>query len=147
MGFSDSSVGKESACIAGDPDLTPVSGSSTGKGIGYPLQYSWASQVAQQVKNPPAIRGSIPGFRRSPGERKGYPLLYSDLKNSMDCIVLGVTKRWTQPSAFHFSLLHHKLRGFPSDLDSKESACNMGDLSLILTLPLWGGRVLLLSCP
>ena len=46
--------------------------------------------------------GSIPGFRRSPGERKGYPLLYSDLKNSMDCIVLGVTKRWTQLSYFHF---------------------------------------------
>ena len=55
MGFSDSSVGKESACIAGDPDLTPVSGSSTGKGIGYPLQYSWASQVAQLVKSPPAM--------------------------------------------------------------------------------------------
>ena len=37
-------------------------------------------------------------------------------------------------SAFHFSLLHDKLRGLPSDLDSKESACNMGDLSLISEL-------------
>ena len=130
MGFPGGSAGKESACNAGDLGSIPGLGRSPGEGIGYPLQYSWASQVAQQVKNPPAIRGSIPGFRRSPGERKGYPLLYSDLKNSMDCIVLGVTKRWTQLSAFHFSLLHHKLRGFPSDLDSKESACNMGDLSL-----------------
>ena len=43
----DSSIGKESACIAGDPVLIPLSGRSTGEGIGYPLQYSWASLVAQ----------------------------------------------------------------------------------------------------
>ena len=46
-------VGKESACNAGDPGLIPVSGRTTGEGIGYPLQYSWASLVAQLVKNPP----------------------------------------------------------------------------------------------
>ena len=49
-------------------------------------------------------------------------------------------------SAFHFSLLHDKLRGLPSDLDSKESACNMGDLSLIPGLgrsPGKGNRYLL----
>ena len=39
--------------------------------------------------------GSIPGLGRSPGERKGYPLQYSGLENSMDCIVRGVTKSWT----------------------------------------------------
>ena len=50
-----SSVGKESACNAGDPGLIPGSGSSPGAGIGYPLQYSWASLVAQMVKNLPAI--------------------------------------------------------------------------------------------
>ena len=49
----NSSVGKESACNAGDPGLIPESGRSTGEGIGYPLQYSWASLVAQLVKNPP----------------------------------------------------------------------------------------------
>ena len=54
-GFPDSSVGKESACNAGDPGLIPVSGRSPGEGIGYPLQYSWASPVAQLVKNPPAM--------------------------------------------------------------------------------------------
>ena len=36
--------------------------------------------------------GSIPGFGRAPGEGKGYPLQYSDLENSMDCIVYGITK-------------------------------------------------------
>ena len=56
MGFPDSSVGKESARNAGDPSLIPGSGRSTGEGISYPLQYSWASLVAQLVKNPPAMQ-------------------------------------------------------------------------------------------
>ena len=55
MGFPDSSVGKEPTCNAGDPGLIPGIGRSTGEGIGYPLQYSWASLVAQLVKNPPAM--------------------------------------------------------------------------------------------
>ena len=54
-GFSESSVGKESVCYAGDPYSTPRSGRSTGKQIGYPLQHSWASLVAQLVKNLPAM--------------------------------------------------------------------------------------------
>ena len=56
MGFPGGSAGKESAHNAGDPGLIPGSGRSTGKGIGYPLQYSWASLVAQLVKNPPAMQ-------------------------------------------------------------------------------------------
>ena len=55
MGFPHSSVGKESACNAGDPGLIPGSGRSTGEGVGYLLQYSWASLVSQLVKNPPAV--------------------------------------------------------------------------------------------
>ena len=55
QGFPDSSVGKESACNTGDPSSTPESARSAGEGIGYSLQYSWASLVAQLVKNPPAI--------------------------------------------------------------------------------------------
>ena len=47
---------KESTCNAGDPGLVPGSGRSPGEGIGYPLQFSWASLVAQTVKNPPAMR-------------------------------------------------------------------------------------------
>ena len=49
--FPDSSVGKESACNAGDPSLIPGLGRSAGEGTGYPLQYSWASVAAQLVKN------------------------------------------------------------------------------------------------
>ena len=56
VGFPDSSVGKESACNAGDPGSIPGSGRATGEGIGYPLQYSWAYLVAKLVKNPPAMR-------------------------------------------------------------------------------------------
>ena len=56
MGIPDSSVGKESSCNAGDPGSIPGSGRSTGEGIGYPLQYSWASLVAQFMKNPPTMR-------------------------------------------------------------------------------------------
>ena len=54
-GFPGGSAGKESACNAGYPSLIPGTGRSPGKGLGYPLQYSWASLVAQIVKNPPAI--------------------------------------------------------------------------------------------
>ena len=54
--FPDSSVGKESACNAGDPNSIPGSGRSTGEGIGYPLQYAWSFLVTQLVKNPPAVR-------------------------------------------------------------------------------------------
>ena len=64
-GLPCGSVGKESACNAGD-------------------------------------LGSIPGLQRSPGEGNGYPLEYSCLENSMDCVVHGVAKSWTQLSDFHF---------------------------------------------
>ena len=50
VGFPDSSVGEESACNAGDPGSIPGSGRSAEEGISYPLQYSWASLVAQLVK-------------------------------------------------------------------------------------------------
>ena len=56
LDFPDSSIGKESTCNAGDPSSIPGSGRSTGEGIDYLLQYSWASLVAQLVKNLPAMR-------------------------------------------------------------------------------------------
>ena len=55
-GFPYSSVGKESACNAGDPGSVAGLGRSAGEGMGYPLQYCWASLVVQLVKNPPAMR-------------------------------------------------------------------------------------------
>ena len=54
-GFPDSSVGKESACNAGNPYSIPGLGRSTGEERGYPLQYSWTSLVAQLVKKSPAM--------------------------------------------------------------------------------------------
>ena len=78
----ESSAGKGSACNAGDPGLIPGSGRSPGEGKGFPLQYSWASRMAQLVKNLPAIQqtwvGKIP-WRRAlqptpvswPGELHG----------------------------------------------------------------------------
>ena len=109
MGFPDSSVGKESACNAEDPSSIPESGRDTGEGIGYSLQYSWASLVAQLVKESTCNVGDldlIHGLGRSPGEGKGYPLQYSGLENSMDCIAHGVTKSQTRLSDFHFVSLH-----------------------------------------
>ena len=56
MAFPGGSEGKESACNAGDLGLIPGSGRSPGEKVGYPLQYSWASLVAQLVKNLPAMQ-------------------------------------------------------------------------------------------
>ena len=71
-GFPHSVVGKETTCNAGEPSLISGLGRSTGEGISYPLQYSWASLVAQLVKNPPAIDlCSITELGRSPREGKG----------------------------------------------------------------------------
>ena len=66
-----------------------------------PSQHS----VAQLVKNLPAMRedlGSIPGLGRSPGEGNSYPLQYSDLENSMDCIVRGIVQSQTRLTDLHF---------------------------------------------
>ena len=56
MSFLDSSVGKESACNVGDPGSILGSGRYPEEGIGYPVQYTWASLVAQVVKNLPAMQ-------------------------------------------------------------------------------------------
>ena len=55
--------------------------------------------------------GSIPGLGRCPGEGKGYPFQYSDLENSMDCTVHGVTKSWTRLSDFHFHFSARNITG------------------------------------
>ena len=51
--------------------------------------------------------GSIPGLGRSPGEETSYPLQYSGLENSLDCIVHGVTKNQIQLSDFHFQKIQN----------------------------------------
>ena len=102
----NSSACKESACDAEDPSLILGSGRSPGEGIGYPLQYSWASVVAQLVKNPPARQETwVWSLGREDPLKKGIanPLQYSCLENPMDRgawwrIVHGVEKRWAQLS-------------------------------------------------
>ena len=100
-GFRGGSAGKESACSAGDPDSIPGLGRSAGEGIGYPLQYPWASVVAQLVKNPPAMQETL-----------------------VDSWVRKI--RWRRDR-----LPTPVSLGFPGGSAGKESACNAGDLGLI----------------
>ena len=104
-GFPGGSVGKESTCSSGDPGSIPGLGRSTGEEIGYPPQYSWASFVAQLVKNPPAMRET---WVRSLGWEdpleKGQATHSSILAWRIP-IVHGVTKSWTQMSDFDFLVL------------------------------------------
>ena len=86
--------------------------------------------------------GLIHGLGRSPGEGKGYPLQYSGLENSLDCIVQEIAKSRTRLSDFPFHFdVHGPDEAFPGGLDSKESTGNAGDLEqagdLGLT-PGWG---------
>ena len=108
-GFHHSSVGKESSCNARNPRSIPVLGRSTGEGIGYPLQYSWASRVLQLVKKI-CLQWRRPVFDpwvgRSPGEGKSYSLQFSGLENSMDCLVHGVAKSWIGLSIFVSFTIH-----------------------------------------
>ena len=100
------SAGKESTCNARDLSLVPGSGRSTGKGIGYPLQCSWASLVAQLVKNLPAMQETCVQSLswEGPLRRERLPTQYSSLENFMDCTVHEVTKSWTRLSNFDFHL-------------------------------------------
>ena len=127
--FPDSSVGKESAHNAGNPSSIPGSGRSTGEGIGYPLQYSWASLVAQLVKNPPAVRETWVrslGWGRS-GDGKGHPLQYSGLENSMDYIV----KELDTPERLSPHFMQTKV-DFPG---GKESTCQCRDTRDVGSVP------------
>ena len=100
----DSSVGKESACNAGDPSSIPGLGRSPGEGLSYPLQYSRTSLVAQLVKNLPAMQETWfdVWVGKIPWRRERLPTPYSGLENSMHCIVHGVAKSRTRLNDFHF---------------------------------------------
>ena len=85
--FPDSSVGKESACNAGDPQFDSWVGKISWRRDSLPtsvfLGFPCGSAGKESACNAGDL-GSIPGLGRSPGERKGYPLQYSGLENSMD---------------------------------------------------------------
>ena len=111
-GFPHSSVGKESACNAGDPWFDSGSGRSTGEGIGYPLQYSWASLVAQLVKNPPAMWETwVWSLGWEDPLQKGKSTHSSILVWRIPWTVHGVEKSQTRLSDFQFhftSLLFYR---------------------------------------
>ena len=99
------SLGQQSTCNAGDPSSIPGMGRSTGEGIGYPIQYPWASLVPQLVKNLPAMQETWVrslGWEDPLEKGKATHFQYSGLENSMDCIVRGVAKSQTWLSNFHF---------------------------------------------
>ena len=101
LDFPGSSAGKEIACNVGNPSSTSRLGRPPGELIGYPLHYSWASLVAQMIKNLPADPGSLPVSGRSPGGGHGNPLQYSCLENSMGrgawwSPIHRITKSWTR---------------------------------------------------
>ena len=88
-GFPDSSVCKESTCNAGNPRFFPGSGRSPAEGTGYPLQYSWASLVAQLVKDLPAMRETwVQSLGWEDVLEKGKAIHSSILA----CIILGCKK-------------------------------------------------------
>ena len=73
LGLPCGSAGKEPACNAGDPSLIPELGRSAGEGVGYPLQYSWASLMAQLVKNLPAMQETqVPSLGREDPWRRAW---------------------------------------------------------------------------
>ena len=109
VGLVFSSGGKKSTCNAGDLGLIPGSGRSLEKEqatyssiLGLPCD-STGKESACSVGD----LGWISSLRRSPGEGKRYPLQYSSLENSIDCIVHGLAK--TEPLSFHSVYFCHLL--------------------------------------
>ena len=102
MGLLNSPVGKESTCNAGDPSSIPGSGRSPGEGAGYPLQYSWASLVAQLVKNLPAIRETwVQSLGQEDTLEKGKATHSSILKHVLLCVpwLLRSHEEWVTPAS------------------------------------------------
>ena len=96
MGFPGSSAGKEFACNVGDPSSIPESGRTTEKRISYSLQYSWASLVAQLVKNPPAMLETwVQSLGWKDPLEKGMAAHSSILARRIPWTIHGVTKSQT----------------------------------------------------
>ena len=106
INFTSSSAGKEPACNAGDPGLIPGSGKSTGEGIGYPLQYSWASLVAQLVKKLPVMWEFNLWVRKIPWRREQLPTPVFWPGEFHGLYSPWVAKSWTRLNDFHFHTLH-----------------------------------------
>ena len=94
--------------------------------------------------------GLIPGLGRFPGEGKGYPLQYSGLEDSMNCIVRGVTKNLTRLSYFHFHLeMKCPESHYPSllqiwTLKFEGSSCGFCSLMMPSVSPTWIKAILIM---
>ena len=113
IGFPGSSAGKESACNAGDLGSIIGLGQSPGEGNGYPLQYSWASLVAQLVKNLPLmwetwVRSLVWEDTLEKGRATHSSILAWRITWSVWS--MGVTKSQTQLSDFHFQGIHEQIK-------------------------------------
>ena len=99
----DSSAGKESACNAGDPSSIPGSGRSPGEEISYPFQYSWASLVAQLVKNLPAMWETwVWSLGGEDLLQKGTATLSSILAWRIPWTGVAKSGKWLSDFHFHF---------------------------------------------
>ena len=100
------SAGKQLTCKAGDPGLIARLARSPGGGYGNPLQYSWASLVAQTVKNPPAMQETLVRFLGQEDPLEKGAGTHSSIhawripmdKGAWRAIVPGVAKSWTRLS-------------------------------------------------
>ena len=103
MGFPDSSVGKESACNAGDPGSIPGSGRSPGRSNRLPTPVFLGFPCGSTGKESACNVGDL-GWEDPPGKGNSYPLQYSGLENFMDCIVHGGRKESdiTERLSLHF---------------------------------------------
>ena len=103
MGFLDNSIDKESACSAGDPSSVPGSGRSAGEGIGYSLQFSWASLVAQLVESACNV-GDLGSILWGVSLEKGKATHSSILAwRTPWATAYGVVKSQTRLGDFHFT--------------------------------------------
>ena len=132
MGFPSNSAGKDSTCNAGDTSSIPGLGKSIREGIGYSLQYSWASLMAQLVKNLPAMRETCfqsPDWEDPLEKGKDYPLKYSGLENSMglqkvrhDCVTF-TGELWKRRTNHVWKQLFIYKWGFPGCTSGNRRDC------------------------
>ena len=142
LGFPHSSVGKEPSCGTGDPGLIPGLGRSAGKGIGYPLQYSWAFLVAQLVKNLPATWETwVQSLGLEDPLEKGKATHSSILAWKIPrtiCIVHGVTKSQPWLSDVYSTLKSNfewHINLFEVSLTSEIPICNIISLFCLFWIP------------
>ena len=126
-----SSAGKESTCNAGDPNLIPGSGRSTGEGTSYPLQYSWASLMTQLVKNLSAMQDT---WILSLGWQD--PLEKEKATHSSFLAWRKVAKSWTRLSDFDDTTLSGVSVSCQTYVEKHLSKltlliCKMGNLSIV----------------